>query len=375
MPMLTRIYCDNYKCLTNFELRPQALQLFIGRNGVGKSTVFELLQLIRDFSGKGERCEERLVGRTKTRWQDVAKQTFELEVKGNGGSYGYQLIVSEWGPLDQPKVVRESVTFDRKTIFLFENGTVHLHNDFSEDKVQFPFDFKRSALAIVEARQDNRKLTWFKSWLEKICFVQIDPKRMSSRGEREATTPAFDLGNFAEWYRHLRLDQGTAMEHLRSSLTQLMSGFVSLDLKEAGLNTRVLQLSYRIDGKTYSFSFDELSDGQRALIGLYAIAHSAPGTFSTLCIDEPENFVALAEIQPWLSLTNDLQMEGVQVFIASHHPELLDQLAPGNGIVLNRLDGRHTTVKPFDVYGQTTLTPSEIVARGWDSLEEEAKSV
>jgi predicted ATPase len=54
--MLTRLYCDNYKCLVNFEFRPEAIQLLMGRNGAGKSTVFEVLELIRDFAARGESC-------------------------------------------------------------------------------------------------------------------------------------------------------------------------------------------------------------------------------------------------------------------------------------------------------------------------------
>ena len=364
--MLKRIYCDNYKCLVNFVFRPSPLQLFMGRNGAGKSTVFEVLELLRDFAARGERCEGRMMGRTRTRWQEAEQQTFELEVEATDGVYIYQLVVTEWGPTAQLRVKRESVTFNSNQLFLFEDATVHLHNDRYEEKVKFPFDFKRSALAIVESRPDNKKLTWFKEWLSGVYFAQIDPKRMSSRAEKEAVSPSFDLANFADWYRHLRLDQGKAMEDLRSSLEEVIGGFISLDLKEAGLNTRVLQLSSRIDNKVISFAFEELSEGQRALVGLYTIVHCAPTVFSLICIDEPENFVALAEIQPWLALLDNLESEGVQVFVASHHPELLNQLAPDHGVILDRTDGRYTQVKPFDSHGQTSLTPSEIVARGWE---------
>ncbi|HEX3999241.1 MAG TPA: ATP-binding cassette domain-containing protein [Pirellulales bacterium] len=75
--MLTRLYCDNYKCLVNFEFRPDATQLLMGRNGAGKSTVFEVLELIRDFAARGELVNNedpsqiRLGGPTRTRRQDI----------------------------------------------------------------------------------------------------------------------------------------------------------------------------------------------------------------------------------------------------------------------------------------------------------------
>jgi energy-coupling factor transporter ATP-binding protein EcfA2 len=378
--MLTRLYCDNYKCLVNFEFRPQPLQLLMGLNGSGKSTAFEVLELIGAFvrgelyfHGPDDPIENHLVGRTRTRWQQVEQQRFELEVKGLEGTYLYELVVDEWGqPTAYPHVVKESVTLDGKPLFRFENGTLHLHNNQFEEKVQFPFNPRRSGLSIVESRKDNTKLSWLKDWLGRALYIQIDPKRMGARAEKEDTRPTFDLSNFAGWYRHLRLSQGKAMEDLRRSLQEVITGFESLDLQDAGFNTRILQISTRTGGERngkepQQYSFSELSDGERALVGLYTVLHCSVDNRATLCIDEPDNFVALAEIQPWLSRLSDMAEEtGSQVLIASHHPELLNQLATRNGVVLDRVDGRQTLVRPFASPNDTTLTPAEIVARGWE---------
>ena len=365
--MLKRLYCDNYKCLVNFEFRPQSLQLLMGRNGAGKSTVFGVLELLRDFAAYGERCEDRLLGGTQTRWQSVREQRFELDVSGNGGEYRYELLLDEWGHPTAPRVLRESVVFDGNPVFLFENGTIHLHNDRFEDRVQFSLDHKRSGLSIVESRHDNRRLMWFKEWLGRLMYIQIDPKLMLSRAEKEASRPQSNLANFGEWYRHLRLEQGTGTEDLRRSLEEVFSGFVSLDLKDAGFNARELQVSIRNgEGKAIAYAFDELSDGQRVLVGLYALLHCCLPTQLTLCIDEPDNFVALAEIQPWLSRLENMRESDSQILLASHHPELLNHLATNNGVILERIDNRQTLARPWASPGDTTLTPAEIVARGWD---------
>jgi predicted ATPase len=375
--MLTRLYCDNYKCLVNFEFRPQPLQLLMGRNGSGKSTVLEVLELMGafvrgDLSFHGDSIEDHLAGKTRTRWQQLEQQRFELEVKGPEGTYLYGLVADEWGqPTAHPRVIKESVTLDGKPLFLFENGTVHLHNNQFLEKVQFPLNPRRSGLSIVESRKDNTKLSWLKDWLGRILYVQINPKGMGARAEKEETRPTFDLANFAGWYRHLRLEQGKGTEELRASLKEVIGGFDSLDLKDAGLNTRVLQVAAGTgdegNGKLLQYDFGELSDGQRTLIGLYALLHCALNDHSTLCIDEPDNFVALAEIQPWLlRLSDKAEDSGSQVLIASHHPELLNHLATRNGVVLDRVGGRQTLVRPFAPPSDTTLTPAEIVARGWE---------
>ena len=59
--------------------------------------------------------------------------------------------------------------------------------------------------------------------------------------------------------------------------------------------------SFRIDNGEHSFDFTDLSDGQRQLIVLYTVLQSLKqNIFSVLLIDEPDNFVSLREIQPWL---------------------------------------------------------------------------
>jgi len=41
--MLKRIYINNFRCLVNFELTLGTMNLFLGANGTGKTTVFEVL--------------------------------------------------------------------------------------------------------------------------------------------------------------------------------------------------------------------------------------------------------------------------------------------------------------------------------------------
>jgi AAA15 family ATPase/GTPase len=47
--MLKRIYIDNFRCLVNFELNFDSINLFLGGNGSGKSTVFEALRKLQSL--------------------------------------------------------------------------------------------------------------------------------------------------------------------------------------------------------------------------------------------------------------------------------------------------------------------------------------
>lgn len=54
-------------------------------------------------------------------------------------------------------------------------------------------------------------------------------------------------------------------------------------------------------------------------------------------LDEPENFVSLDEIQPWLMMVNDIIEEsGAQCIMISHHPELIDYFGHDRSIWLEQ---------------------------------------
>ncbi len=100
---------------------------------------------------------------------------------------------------------------------------------------------------------------------------------------------------------------------------------------------------------------------------LDVLLHCAVTQGRTLLIDEPDNFVALAEIQPWLlKLLDRVDEQNAQVILVSHHPELLNQLAGQGGVLLDRPNGGETRVLPFSPPDDSGLTPSEIIARGWE---------
>jgi predicted ATPase len=121
------------------------------------------------------------------------------------------------------------------------------------------------------------------------------------------------------------------------------------------------------EGKSEAtYTFSELSDGQRAIVALYAIMRFTVRNDVTLCIDEPENYLALAEIQPWLlELEMACQDADAQALLISHHPELIDLLALEKGLWFSRSHLGPVRARPVDVDEVGDVTVSDFVARGW----------
>ncbi len=93
--MLKRIYVNNFRCLVNFELTVDSLNLFMGSNGSGKTTVFEVLRKLQKFIlgdqafQQDYKVSDLFASKDLTRWQKSNIQKFELRISF---SLLYQLI-------------------------------------------------------------------------------------------------------------------------------------------------------------------------------------------------------------------------------------------------------------------------------------------
>ena len=369
--MLKRIYIDNYKSLVNAELKVNTINLFLGANGSGKSAVFEVLRAIQDFVCVGSKATDVLDAKSLTRWQNSSLQTFELDIKGPEGLYKYELVIEHLEGEQRARVQREHLFFDDKPLLRLEKGEVHLHRDDHSAGPTFPIERTLSAVGAIPLRHDNTRLTWFRERLARFIVVQIIPPMMFEESPQEDSQLSPYMENFTSWYRHVSQDQGMTFQ-LMNELKEVIPGFDSFKFQQVGEKHRLLNVFFSNEGTRAptGYHFGELADGQRMLIALYTLLYAARVDQDheyTLCLDEPENFVALSEIQPWLTALYDSCTDGqMQALLISHHPELMDYLlASPVGYWFERQGNRPTRIKPVSAVGKGGLPISEIVARGW----------
>ena len=363
--MLKRIYLDNFRCLVNFELAVDSINLFLGPNGTGKSSVFDVLRKVQSLLS-GNKVADLFKGSDLTRWQTSPTQRFELEIDGNGGSYKYELAIEHDKERQLALVHYERLWFNNRPLLRFEpSGDVQLYRDDHSKGPMYPFDRSLSALASLPPRRENTRLIWFRRRMERFIIVQIDPYIMAGESSGEASQLAATMANFVSWYRYVYQDQGKAIE-ITSVLREILDGFDHFKFVEAGERHRVLKASFSGGNGDHDYRFNELSDGQRVLIALYTLIYYARSEDYTLCIDEPENFVALPEIQPWLITLYDFCSDGeLQALLVSHHPELIDYLASSAGYWFERQCNAPVRVKRITEDKKGGLPISELVARGW----------
>jgi energy-coupling factor transporter ATP-binding protein EcfA2 len=367
--MITRLYTNNFRCLVAFEAQFDSFGVLCGPNGAGKSSVFDALRLLRNLGtgdallgGTGEQDVPRL---DFTDWLDSTVQEFELSLTLEGHAFDYRIHIEQKAEFEKPRIIQENALCDGKLLFNRDlEGVEFVRGDGTH--AGFPLDWRQAALAAIQPRGVNfSKLALLQEAVAKLLILRPNPRGMERESKAEMKHPDLSMTNLTSWYRSLAQEQEWT-DALRDALRDVWPDFRSFKLVNAGLNTKALQLRFEPEGsKPILPFFDQLSDGERALTGLYMVrAALETGAAKTVLIDEPDNFVGLPELQPWVLSMRELLDDEHQLILISHHPEILANSGEANGRYLWR--DNHTSptrIGPLKV--PDGMTAGEALARGW----------
>lgn len=403
--MLKRIYIDNFKCLVDFELSLDSINLFLGESGSGRSAVFEVLQKLQAFICGDQDVSEIFQRSDCTRWRSNPTQTFELDIEGNEGIYRYKIII-KWNigeifPIilrrGSPYIQHEELRLDDELLLKThfdkpefagnlqyvpgnQNNLIYdvlwlseSSNSLQTRKFQiipgkyFPRESEEKPYTkyykLLETfRKENQKIDRFINRIDRLIVVQLIPSLISDDGNAEIARRLMPRAeNYASWYRYISKARNKVHD-LKETLSEILESFSDLSFGKDDS----LMLSFEDEKGKIDYRFSELSDGEKALIVLYTLIICTQGEDYTLCLDEPENFLSLPEIQPWLLQLDDFCGQGkLQALLISNHPESIDLLAPSIGYWFEQPSKRPIRVKDIQEEQNYELSLSELMARRW----------
>lgn len=353
--MLKRLYIHNYKCLVNFEINfDKDISLFLGANGSGKSTVFEVLRKVIGLVLEQKKIVNVFKNSDKTRWlqREPENSRFEMDIQIKGEIYKYVLTIDLGGyPSEDAKILEEILYYKNEKLF--------------DAKEEIGFDNSRSCLfrfGVAIDLEIAHKTRPFWAYLQTIFVVRINPYSMGAMIEKATPNIESDFSNFSDWFAHLNEQYRKQVSILENNLLDILPGFDYFRIEPVGRG-KVLVVDFKNIPNGYDFN--ELSEGQKTLIALYALVYSAPEN-SVICIDEPENFLALPEIQPWLNeLRDQCKERNLQALLISHHPSLINFLAPDSGFWFSKKDN-HTRYEKITEQGEDDgLSLAQLIEMGW----------
>jgi len=337
------------------------MNVFCGINGTGKSSVFDALRFVRDlamgncFLGKAGDESNRTISTLEfCKWLNSDIQEFELEIEEDQHKFFYQLHIQQTAEHEQPRIIKEIARSDDVELFTREKNLVSFG---SGEKKSFSLDWRQSALSVFQ----NPKTEILLKAMSNLIVLRPNAHSFENESKSEAQHPNLYLGNIISWYRHFAQDQDWT-DVLRESLKNVWpDDFKSLKLSDLGASVKQLELNFNGG----PLCFGQLSDGERMLVALYIIhaALSIAKDSLTIIIDEPDNFISIQELQPWILEISEVIDNRRQIILISHNTEILES-SPTQIQYFFR-DNHHSPTRIKELITPKGMTIRETLARGW----------
>jgi len=370
--MITRLYANNFRCLVAFEASFDSFSVLCGPNGSGKSSVFDVIKIIRDLGtssavlgGEGPNDIREL---EFTNWLDGKTdriQEFEIGINADGRHFEYKIHIEQSHGDVKPRIVKESASADGRELFQRNlDGVSFARADGTQ--AGFPLDWRQAALGAIQPSGTLREIETLQNSLAAIQIIRPNPRQMEVESKSESRQPNLNLANILSWYRSLSQEQEWT-DALRNSLQDVWPDFRSFMLENVGINTKALKFRFDSDlGKDVDpYFFHQLSDGEKMLVGLYMVRAAVETSASKIIlIDEPDNYVGLPELLPWVLALREMLDDEHQAVLISHHPEILGNAGEEDGKFLWR-DNHTSPTRIAALKVPEGLTPAEAIARGW----------
>ncbi len=352
--MIRRVFVDNYRCLINFEFRPDRVNLLIGANGSGKSAFFEAVNWLWAFA-RGQSVTT--LPASTLPWGDKAViQTFEIDVRDpdGGDDIRYQLRVSHAGPSSSAQFVDERLTKGKTSVLSVTAAGVKV---LGENGQVLEAAFQGPTTALSSGLGGHPILGRFRAVISGISFFRINPYNILETSSAEDHQLKADASNFAAWLRYVATDRASYVGFL-ARIAEALPQLKNLRQLDLGGDKQTLVAAVTRGSLNESLiPFSDFSEGEKCLCVLHAIAAFRPSA-SSLFLDEPDNFLSLREVQPLLS---GLVEGGSQLFVVTHHPEAIDYLAADSSWLFERPSGEQVQVSRMVFDRSRGERPSETV--------------
>lgn len=333
--VIHKLKINNYKLFDDFSLfLSEGINLICGQNGSGKSSIFEIVHAIVRFLAMPEfsshvawSVEEAFPFSSFSRWRTqksgFGDMSISMEASNSDGvNFIYELAVRYNFLNGKARVQNESLKIgeEPEPLLSFAEGDIQMRTD-DDKKLSFKSDWGSSGL--VTGSRNNSKIRLFGELISRLYPLHLVPSLMKQDFEKDSQTLSMNGENFPAWRFHCSNSQSEKQVWATSQCKNFIPGLVGINNVKKG---EWYGLSLRVNhkGNNYDLAFGELSDGQKTLVALYSILANVPNG-STVFIDEPENFLAPSELQPWLNSMNDAwEDRDIQFIVASHNSETIN---------------------------------------------------
>lgn len=358
---LPSIRIKGYRPFEDILFRFKKLQVIVGANGSGKSSLFEFLKFLRDA------CHQEIppeiitgtIGQQIFHKPGEAKLWWSAELDlGEKVTLFFQgeLI----GPIGSTKIIFERVITKKPLHEGFSKGYKFLDLRNGKGNVRDPkdgsfkrreWDLKKPNLLGLSAITDPSLFTLYKlrefvrGWRFYNSFNINNEKIRKSVPTSQEPVLHEDAGNLSAVLFYLMTEHMDKFEDLKSVIKAAVPGFKNLTVKARGGPGEVIAF-WQESSIDEELSLADLSDGTLRFIA-WAVLSIMPNPPSLICIDEPDQGVHPRTL-PILSGLFTKAMERTQIIAATHSSYFLTQFDLKNISVMKKIDGKSIYKKITD---------------------------
>src|SRR5665213_1661581 len=346
-----RLHVHNFRCLENFDLpvSGKSSVLLIGKNGSGKTTVGRALEILQKIARGTNRVRDLIEPKDLTRGQIEVPMRFEIEVELENKIYRFTVAFEFPKGFKELRVLEEKLTVGGKPVYSRALADVHLARSGPEKEADFRIDWHMVALPIIQEQSKSDPLFIFKQWLGRMLILRPIPSLISGDSQDETLQPNIQVTDFGAWFSGLLAYAPSAYSKIDDYLKQVMPDLKDIKNPTVGKDSRSLVVQFSNDSGSVSLPFADLSDGEKCFM-ICAIVLAANEAYGpVLCFwDEPDNFLAPAEVGQFVLALRRAFQSGGQFITTSHNSEAIRGFSDENTLILSRQNHLEPTrVRPL----------------------------
>ncbi len=336
----------NYKAFRDVELKEiPELAVFVGANGVGKSTLFDVFGFLRDalkdnirYALQNRGGFKEVISRNQTGLIEIELQ-FRINIAGKDRLVTYKIEIGEES--GKPFINREILRYKRGQFgspyhFIdFAKGqgyAINNEEDFDkpdeelereEQKLGSPDIMAIKGLGQFERfKAANAFRTFIENWhVSDFHISEARPSRESRYAEH--LSPTGD--NLSLVAQFMFENHPEIFDKVLQKMKQRVPGVKNVTA-EATVDGRIV-LRFQDGSFKDPFIANYVSDGTIKMFA-YLILLYDPNPHPLLCIEEPENQLYPTLLLELLDEFRAYAKKGGQVFVSSHSPDLLNGTTP-----------------------------------------------
>ncbi len=339
----------------------------IGKNGVGKSTIFDAFGFLADCLDNGveEACDLHKRGGFEKLVSAGSNGPIKFEVYYRESSkerpITYELAIA-LDNSNRPYVEEERLRQRRKgqsgtgrpySFLILQNGkgTVWAGEETfeGEDAARIPVeltDNRKLGIATLGALKEHPRITRFRNFIQGWYLSYFSPDRARSLPmagpQKHLNVHGDNLGNVVQY---MEREYKNKFQKILDQIAEKIPGIDHIDTKKTD-DGRLL-LRFNDKGFQDPFFAQQMSDGTLKLFA-YLLLLDDPSPPPFICIEEPENglYHKLLETLAQQFRTHATGRKNApQLFITTHQPYFVDALAPNETWILEKGEDGFSTIR------------------------------